>query len=282
MELLEKIIKEIKNLPTLPTIYATLSEAVDNPATSTDKLAKIISSDQASAFKILKVANSPFYGFRGKIDTISQAVLYLGFTEVKNIVFALSIINVFSKDRILQDLRPVDLWAHSIGVGIITRYIGQELGVKKLENYFLSGILHDIGKIAFLEFAHTEYSHVLDIVNSKKISIGEAETEIFGADHAYLGQMIATRWQLPKSIQDTIRYHNTGPVKDENAQLVASVHIANIVARILEFGYPGDNLIPKPNPKIWELIKITKDFFPSNRTEIEDSFKNTVHTLLVE
>jgi len=281
MKLLENILSEVKNLPTLPTVYSTLSEAVDDPKTSANKLSKIISSDQTSAFKVLQVANSPFYGFRGRIDTISQAIIYLGFTEVKNIVFALSVINVFSKDKILQDLRPVDLWAHSIGVGIITRAIGHELGEKKLENFFLSGILHDIGKIVLLEFAHSEYSKVLDLVKTNNCLIKEAENEIFGFDHGKLGYIIAEKWKLPQSIQETILQHNMETFGSDDEVLIASVHVADIVARILELGYPGDNLIPKPNPAVWEILNLSNEFFPYIRSSVEEDYKQTIHTMLV-
>lgn len=198
MKQIEKLIAGINNLPTLPTIFATLSEAIEDPKVTTEKLAQIISSDQASAFKILKIANSSFYGFRGRIETISQAILYLGFNEVRNIVFALSILNVFSKEKRLPNFSPLDLWAHSIGVGIITRIIGKGIGEKKLENFFLAGILHDIGKIILLEYAYEDYASVLRVVESKKCSMVEAEIDIFGHDHAWVGQQLAEKWDSPQ------------------------------------------------------------------------------------
>lgn len=282
MSLTEKIIGEFDNLPTLPTIYSTLSEAVSDPNITIHKLASIISSDQSSSLKILKVVNSPFYGFSGKIDTISQAILYLGFNEIQNIIFALSVIKFFSKDKQLNKLRPVDLWAHSIGVGVITRIIGDSLGVQNLEHFFLSGILHDIGKIIFIDKTPKEYNHALDLVEFQNCSINEAEYEIFSIDHTILGEEIAKKWGLSVNIQQSIRYHDSGPVNNENKLLISTVHLSNIIARMLEFGYAGDNLIPQPNKKIWDVIKLPGNFFQLNKDKIENDFKHTIQLILSE
>lgn len=282
MNLTEKIMTGVNNLPTLPTVYSSLTEAIENPKTSSDKLANIISNDQVSVFKILKLVNSPFYGFRGKIDTISQAILHLGFNEVKNTVFALSVINFFSKDKILLNFRPVDFWAHSIAVGIVTRMIGAEIGEKNLENYFLAGIIHDIGKLIFLEYAHDEYIKVLELVESKRSFIKDAETEIMGIDHSRAGQLLASKWKLPQSIQNSILHHHGGIAGNEVDPLVASVHIGDIVSRMLELGYPGDNLVPEPNHKVWEILNISKGFFQQVRKRLLNDFSQTIRLMLVE
>ena len=282
MNVTEKIMSGVNNLPTLPTVYSSLTEAIENPRTSSDMLANIISNDQVSVFKILKLVNSPFYGFRGRIDTISQAILHLGFNEVKNTVFALSVINFFSKDKTLLRFRPVDFWAHSIAVGIVTRLIGAEIGERNLENYFLAGIIHDIGKLIFLEYAHDEYVQVLELVESKRCFIKDAESEIMGIDHSRAGQLLANKWKLPQSIQNSILHHHNGIVSNETDSLVASVHVGDIVARILDLGYPGDNLVPEPNHKVWDFLNISKGFFPLVRKRLLHDYSQTIRLMLVE
>lgn len=282
MKSLDRLIAGINTLPTLPTVFATLSEAIEDPRVTNEKLAQIISADQASSFKILKIANSSFYGFRGKIDTISQAILYLGFNEVRNIVFALSVMNVFSNDKRLPNFSPIDLWAHSIGVGILTRFVGKAIGERKIENFFLAGILHDIGKIILLEYAHDEYATVLRLVESKDYSLVEAESEIFGVDHTIVGQKLAERWKLPAAIQDTILHHHTGIVANENNIIVASVHIGNIVARMLELGHSGDHHYPEPNIKVWDALNIPGGHFTSIWKQVIDAYDHTIRVMLIE
>ena len=282
MNMFEKILTQINTLPTLPKIYSAISEALDDPNTTSDKLARIISTDQASAFKILKVVNSPYYGFRGKIETISQAILYLGFNEVKNIVYSLSLINYFSKDKRISNFRPLDIWGHSIGVAVITRTIGRALGAGNLENYFLAGIFHDIGKLIFFEFANEGYSEVLKIVEDTGCRIGEAETEVFGLDHARAGKLLAAKWKLPQNIQDAIYYHHSGICPNEKNRIVCAVHIGNIVARIMSLGFPGDPLIPEPNIEVWEELNLPDGFFKQFRKEIEREFENTIQYMFAK
>ena len=280
MNFVEKIMTDVDNLPSFPMVYTALSNAMEDPSTTSDKLASLISSDPAAAMKILKVVNSPIYGLRGNIDTISQAILFLGFREVKNIVFALSVMNCFSKDKRLVNFRPMDFWAHSIGVGIATRMIGKAKGEKNLENYFLAGVFHDIGKLLFLEFAHEEYAKVLEIVEEKNCRIKDAETEIFGIDHARAGKLLAAKWKLSKGIQDTIYYHHEGETPEGPNPLIASVHIGNIVARITSLGFPGDNLVPEPNFNVWNELKLPKGFFTSMRKDLQKNIESTTSLMM--
>jgi HD-like signal output (HDOD) protein len=282
MTISEKILNRVNNIPTLPTIFETLTEALNDPRVTNQKIANIISSDQSSAFKVLKVANSPFFGFRGGVDTISQAIMYLGTTEIKNIVFSLTIMKMFSKEKKISGFSPIELWAHSIGVGILTRAIGRVISEQKVENYFLAGILHDIGKIILLQFAHEEYQEVLKYVEENNCLIMKAEQEIFGFDHSRIGYLLAEKWRLPQPIKDVILYHSSGITNEDNQKLVTSVHLADIAARILKFGYAGDPLIPQPNPKIWENFNLPNNFFSSNYEKFLDDFNQTVNTILVD
>ena len=282
MNSFEIIIQNIKNLQTLPTIYTSISEALKNPLVTPEKLAQIISVDQVSSVKILKVANSPFYGFRGRIDTISQAILYLGFDEIKNIIFALSVVNIFTKDREILNFKPSDLWAHSIAVGIATRLIGSAVGEKELENYFLAGIIHDIGKLLFIEFIPKEYEKVLKLVKEKNCFIKDAEVEILGMDHCRAGQILAEKWKLPSGLQDAILLHHAGIKANQRSKMIASVHIADILTTALDLGKCGDNMIPEPNFKVWEIINLPKGFFPSIRKKLIEDFNQTVSVMLSE
>ena len=265
MDIRDKIIASVKNLPTLPTIYAALTDAINQKLASSQSIAEVLASDQVSVFKILKVANSPFFGFRGKIDTMNQAIMYLGFNEIKNIVFSLTVINFFSNKKLLEKFRPADFWAHSIAVGIIARKIGQAVGESKLDNYFISGILHDIGKLILLETVSEEYQKVLDTCEIEGVAICEAEKKVIGIDHAEAGRLIAEKWMLPKTLQNVISDHHTLLDLTSSAnKLIPAVHIADVTARALNLGFAGDELIPEPVEKVWEVLGLSAGFFNSS------------------
>lgn len=281
MKLINKIIKEIEEFPTLPTIYTTLSDVMANPRSTAQDVANVISQDQSAASKILKTANSSLYGFRGRITTISQAVVYIGFEEIKNLVLAISILDMFNISSKMVAFNPVDLWKHSIAVGIISRQIAKEIGAKNVEQYFLSGILHDIGKLLFMKSIPELYSKVISYSIENNMPSKDVEKQVIGMSHTLAGKLLAERWKLPKNIIDCISNQYTGLVDGRTDSLVASVHIANVAATLLELGKAGDEIIPQINPQIWDELKLSSNFFTKSIHAIVKEYQDSVNLLLV-
>ncbi len=281
MNLNDLIIEKVKDLPTLPTVYSALCDVIEDPNSTVADVARVISLDQASVIRILRVANSAFFGFSGCVDSISRAILILGFNEVRNLVLASSVMNLFNKSDSLRRFRPQDFWTHSVGVGLITRLFGQMAGFRRLENFFITGILHDIGKIFFFEFLKDEYPRVLALVNEKKCLIREAELEILGMDHALIGSLVADQWKLPEQIRNAIHYHHFGAIGEQADFLVASVHLGDILARVLELGYPGDDLIPRPSECVWETLKLRPGMVTQMIPKVLKDFEETVSAIFL-
>lgn len=281
MKLINNIIKEIEEFPTLPTIYSTLSDVMANPRSTATDVANVIAQDQSSATKVLKTANSSLYGFRGRITSISQAVVYIGFEEVKNLCIALSIMDMFDMKQLSKVLSPVDLWKHSIAVGVISRYIARTLGFSNLEEYFVSGIVHDIGKLLFMKAIPDVYTKVLEYALENNVSLREVEKETIGMTHTLAGKLLAERWRLPKPIQDVISNQYTGIKEGKSDNLVATVHLANVVASMLELGKTGDEVIPAINNKVYEVLKLQPRFFTKALPVIIKEYQDSVGLLLV-
>ncbi len=275
----KRIYDAIEEVPTLPTIYSVLSDTLISPNANAADIAHLISTDQSASFKVLKVVNSPIYHLSSRIESISLAVLHLGFNEIRNIILALSVINLFSKKKLIAAFRPVDFWKHSIGVGVITRYIGNTLQVARPENYFLSGIMHDIGKLVLFENFGDQYEKVLQYSEERKCQLIDAEKEILGIDHSAAGAILAEKWKLPDSVLKAMKYHHEGSSGDKD-MLTAAVHISDIAARMLEFGFAGDDYVQKPNPEAWELLKLPPHFFTKSIGVLTASFDETVNSIL--
>lgn len=282
MELTEKILHIIEDFPTLPTIYSALSDLMANPHSTQREITELIMTDQAAAAKVLKFANSAIFGFSTRIESISQAVFFLGFEEIKNLVVALKIIDLFRKSKISNHFNPVEFWKHSIAVGVITRAIGNYMGTKDLDNYFLAGILHDIGKLFFIKYMENEYVEVLNYSADNGISIIEAEQRILGVTHCRSGEIIADKWKLPQTVQNAIKYHTTGLITGQAEELPAVVHIANITARVLELGFPGDRLIHQPNLKVWEYLSPPDNMFSNIYSKILYDYNNSLQIFLLK
>lgn len=280
MSQLKNIIDRVDEFPTLPTIYATLSDVMANPRSTASDVAMVISKDQSSASKVLKTANSPMYGFIGRITTITQAIIYIGFEEVKNLVIALSIINLFSKMKTIDNFNPIDLWKHSIGVGVITRMLGSAIGVKKLEDYFVAGILHDIGKLLFYKFMPEEYVKVVNYAIESGITARDAENEMFGINHTVAGDLLAEKWKMPKSLRNAVSYHYSGRVDGKVDPLVGCIHVADSVACMLELGRAGDDVVPEINADVVEALSFPESIFTKLYPKILAEYSATVKSLL--
>lgn len=280
MDITERLLNSVDKLPTLPTIYYAITEAMEDPRTSTEKLAGIIASDQVSAIKVLKVANSPFFGFRGRISTISEAVFYLGFNEIRNIIFSLTVIKYFSATAKVNNFPLADFWIHSISTGVASRIIGSATRESGIENYFLAGILHDIGKLVLVQYATDEYNKALELAMANNISIRAAEQEVLRTDHTVIGNMLASKWKLPLVFQDAILYHHAPDAEDRNKKLVSAVHLANIMVKLLEFGKAGDDYIAKPQPGIWDELKLPEAFFTKILDQLDNDIRYTTKVIL--
>ncbi len=250
----ESTIDQIQELPTLPTIYTNLMEVTSNPRSTAKDVAEVIVNDQSTSAKVIRVVNSSVYRLQTRVDSITQAVFYLGYKEIRNIVLSISIFEMFSKVQKTSNFDIVEFWKHSIAVGVLTRTIGNISGVTNLDNYFLAGIIHDIGKLIFLKISPENYDKVALLIKDKDLTILEAERKTFGINHTKAGAILANKWKLPDSLKNAINYHNTGFVNNRPDKLTASVHIADIMARMMRLGKSGEEKILKPNFNIWEVI----------------------------
>jgi putative nucleotidyltransferase with HDIG domain len=280
MELVSNLIKDIKEFSTLPTVYSTLVDVLADPKSTTQDVSNIIACDQASTAKVLKVVNSPFYGFSGQIDSVSRAIVVLGFNEIYNLILASYLMDLFVKKDSVLDFRPVDFWGHSIAVGIATRLIGQNLGLPNQENLFVTGVLHDIGKLVFFEFLEDQFAAALALSLRDRESLHSAEMTVFGTDHAKIGALLAERWRFPSSIVQAIRHHQTGIVPEKSDKLTAAVHLGNILCRALELGYPGDDFIPQPNPEALDIIQVQPNLLKKITPSLLDNYEETTQFLL--
>lgn len=255
-KLLTKI-EEFDDFPTLPTIYYKLVDALSDTSTTIKDLSNLISTDIALSFKLLKIVNSSIYGLSTKVNSIDKAIFHLGFRELKNIILSTKIIEVFSNMNLNSNFDLVDFWKHSIAVGTISRIIAQELGQKNMDEYLLSGITHDIGKLVLFKILGNEYNIVFTVMNLEGISLIEAENKVLGTTHQEIGLKLAESWNLDQNILNVIRYHDDGLVETRYNQLVGIVHISNILAKLLELGKSGCSKVYQPNHLLWRRLDIT-------------------------
>lgn len=246
-------IEQLGDLPTLPHVVQRLAAMISRPTVSAEEIGTIIEKDQVLAAKVLRLANSPFYGFPSRIGSVSHAVIVLGFNVVKGLTLCASALTI------MKDAGMDQLWRHSLGVAITANLLATRLEIKNPEELFVSGLLHDIGKVVL-------YVKWPDVGNSIKDalktctdrSLFDVEQELTGLSHAEIGGYLAGAWHLPVTLREPILcHHNPTLAKDATLQ-TAIVHVADILVKGLACGNPGDDLIPPLSKPAWDQVGLDK------------------------
>jgi putative nucleotidyltransferase with HDIG domain len=180
---------DTRTLPTLPGVINKLNTLSDNDKSSVQEMARIVSSDQVLSARILRLANSPSYGFY-RVSTISNAMILLGVNVVKSLALSSSIFAIMEKNS-------VSLWEHSLGVGVAANLIARKLGLPECEEIATAALLHDIGKVIISLKCNEAENDILKLVRERRIYTMEAEREVIDTDHAEVGGWLSKSLFLP-------------------------------------------------------------------------------------
>lgn len=234
----------VKHIPSLPDVVNDIIQSLDDQNANIERLTDKIMIDPALAMRVLKIANSPFYGLSGKISSLKEACIVLGAYSIKNLAVAAGIVNKLNKSG--KAINTIKLWEHAVATGAAARVIAERRGLDH-EIAFTAGLLHDVGKLILDSNYPAEYRRVTEFRTSEDCFIREAEQHILGVTHAEIGELTARHWKLPGVIVDVIKNHHQ-PDLAEHQEMSGIVHLADILCRALDIGFPGDNLIPCIHP----------------------------------
>lgn len=230
----------VDQLPPLPTTVVEILRIVGEGEVDMRVVADKICRDTALAARVIRVANSPFYGLNGEIYSVRDATFVLGTATIRNIVIAAGL---------MEHLRPTEgggldvgeLWRHSFGTGIAAKRLGEKCGVEG-DMAFTAGLLHDLGSLVLVVHYPDKYASVLSYIDAEGCSITEAETAVLGIDHAEIGARVANHWGFPKDFVDAIRKHHK-PDEEGGAPLADVVHAANLISHCMNAGNCDASLV---------------------------------------
>jgi putative nucleotidyltransferase with HDIG domain len=266
----------IKEIPTLPTVVFELNSCLLDPDTSVENVCEIIEKDQAIALKLLKLVNSAFYSFNVKISDLRNAIVLLGFSAVRNAILSLSVINSFPKQLAMMDFDITEFWKHSLAVAVTSKNIAQLSKKESADNCFVAGLLHDIGKVILAQYFYETFRKIWLIMQEKRISFYEAECEVISNNHAYIGALLADKWQLPTGLINAIRWHHVFQPEREHAKFSVIIYLANFIVNSYEFDSELRMDLSKMPPDavsfIMNLMEDVSDWYSELINEIESAY----------
>lgn len=237
---IEDVLVNLSRLPALPIVVQEVIGSFDNPQMSVTTLASKISQDQVITAKLLRIANSPFYGLSRQVASVQDAVVILGFDSVRNITIAAGLINGFAHDTDSCFDRK-QFWFSSMQVAVYAKIIAKKLG-QNPEIAFTAGLLHDIGQIVLAVCIPEVYSQLFKRQSDTGLRLFEREQTVLGFDHAMLGAEVARRWNFPEVILHAIQFHHA-PDQELSAPVTDIIHVANYMADQITQDKPEEDIL---------------------------------------
>lgn len=243
----QKKIEQIENLPTLPEVANKLLKIINDPTTTAVDVANLISRDLSLTSKVLRLANSAFYGIPRTVTTVQNAVVILGLKVINTMVFSITVVKMFPGDGRNELFSRKKFWAHSLACAVLSRQLALRMRKFTLfdpEECFCAGLIHDIGRIVLDQYFHENFIKAIKTSVEKKTSLLEAEIGVFGFSHQDVGDWLTSRWELPQDIRIPIVYHHN-PAKTEYAREITTlVHLADSMCFDIGFNLPGLEIRP--------------------------------------
>lgn len=283
---LERLIYKSEKMPTLPIVYSKVKEAVEDPDSSFEDIARIVGNDQGLSARLLRLANSAFYGYPSAVSSIPDALNVIGLQQFKDMTLSTCVMDMFQGiPPQLVNMRS--FWSKSIACGLCARIMAIELREANTERFFLGGLMHKIGRLVIFREEPQKALEILQLSREREVHMQELEREIIGFDHCEIGGALLDFWNLPPNLSELVRYYTKPVLAKISVQDVSLIHLADFISSALQLGSAGEHYIPEFSEAAWghsglkegrlyyiveELLRQYKEvctiFFKENKLEI--------------
>jgi putative nucleotidyltransferase with HDIG domain len=269
---LPEVIAKVNEIPALPNVVIRVMQLTEDPESTVKDIHNVLSQDQAMTARVLRLANSAFYGFARRIGSVTEAVILLGFKTIRGIVLAAAVSDIMNHSIKGYSLEKGELWLHSQAVAMAARTISRKVRYDNPDLAFTGGLLHDIGKIVLDQSMQELYKEVIDTVTNENITFSEAEDAVLGFNHSIVGGKVAAKWKLPTNLVEAIEFHHNPDDATIDPQLVAIVHISDAICVSMGIGMGIDGLLYKISPQALERLQLDDLKIEGIMEELSDLF----------
>ncbi len=241
----------INQLPALPTTLDEVTRIMESPGASTEQIARVISVDQALTAKVLRMVNSPVYGFPGRISTLQHALMLLGFNVIRGLIISTAVFDAMNKSM-------MGLWEHSLACSLCCAEIARATERKNPEEFAVAGLLHDLGKAVFILQLPEAKAEVDNLVRAQDLSFLEAEIKVLGFGHDRVNKWLAEQWNLPLVLREGMIHHHKPLSAEFHPEVAAAVQLGDFFARLFSCGFSGDDGVSRVDPRSLKLLGINQ------------------------
>jgi HD-like signal output (HDOD) protein len=225
----QKLIKKYTDIKTLPHVVTRLSRLINNDNATMKDFEDVIKMDPTLVVRLLRLVNSPFYGLRQHVDSISRAVAFIGMRNLQNMAVTDAMKNLFKKESSSAIFSRKKLWLHCAAVSICSKMLAERIFAINGDNPYLCGILHDFGLIVEEQVAENDFLEACKACGTAG-SMPEYERQFLETDHCEIGYLMTIDWEMPLTIQEAIRDHHTPSDDTDPASLTGILQIAEYIA----------------------------------------------------
>lgn len=269
---LEAIVEAVNDMPALPHVVIKVMELTEDPNSTAQDINAVLNHDQGMTAKVLRMANSAFYGFPRRIATVTDATLFLGFKTVRSIVIAASVSDMLNKEMKGFALAPGELWRHSQCVAIACRYIAKMNRFASVDLAYTAGLLHDIGKVILNDSVKESYHEVVEMALTQNVPFMTAENDVLGFNHAVIGSKIAEKWNLPPDLVEAIACHHEPEQARVNKNITAIVHVADALCMAMGIGIGIDGMMYPFSEQALQILGLNEADLEAIISQLTDIF----------
>lgn len=265
---IEQLVQSVQELPSLPQSAIKVLKMTDDANASARDVANVISADLALTSRVLRIANSAYYGLSRSVSTVNDAVIILGMQAVRNLALAAASYDTLRKELPGYGMPQGVLWRHSLACACAAQVLARRTRAARMEEAFVAGLLHDVGKVVLSVHVGPQFEAIRALAELDNLPFHEGEKLILGFDHAEVGAQVAEKWNLPMSLCSAIAGHHLLERGVDALGLTALVHVGNVLCRFEGGGMPGLGQTMKPDKQALEVLGLTEADLDEVMTEI--------------
>ena len=267
-----------RSLGSYGPVLEEIELALQSPQCNLSSIGDAIQKDPDLTARLLRLANSPYFGFANRLSTVAEAVSLLGIQQVQDLIIASSVLDRFKgvPDELVNQH---SFWRHSLAVGIGARLLAMERRLPKPDKFFVAGLLHDVGRLVMLSQAAGPTRAVFELYGRERIMLHDAETKMLGFDHQQIGAELLRSWGFPQILIQAVAHHHQPGASETKAE-AAVVHIADHLVCAMEIGSSGEQFVPPLNERAWQAWGVSLASLSSLISAIDEQIESVEEVFL--